>query len=270
LHDSFAENPRHSIKYSTDVIAQDDSESVGSLAERVTNSDNDSDPQMFDLSGIDSQDAVQDDPAISMGTFGAPNEHSTMLPHPRVMVMPLDTSLVGLEGPRLPRETLEEQHQDSGLQSRGDQDLTQAEQLPISSFSKYQARCDPPSQQNLQIGLSIRKTPCHRILSPSKSILKQRTERFPRPAHYEKIEVAPRKDSNWDHILPKLSNSGLYRTVLDPEALTAGEECFFPVGSENYVARVLSEENTKSYKFFTEIITGKDSMFSQSPWTRKN
>jgi hypothetical protein len=208
---------------------------------------------MFDLSGIDNQDAVQDNPAISMGTFGAPNEHSTMLPHPRVMVMPLDTSLIGLEGPRLPRETLEEQHQDSGLQSRGDQSLTQAEQLPISSFSKYDVRCDPPSQQNPQVSLSISKTPCHRILTPAKSILKQRTERFPY------------------HILPQISNSGLYRTVLDPKALTAGEETFFSVGfgSEIYVARVLSKEDTKSYEFFTEMITGKDSMFSQSHMNRK-
>jgi hypothetical protein len=65
-----------------------------------------------------------------MGAFGAPKEQSNLLPHPRVIVMPLDTSLVGLERARLQRETLEEQHQDSGLQSRGDQSLTEAEQLP--------------------------------------------------------------------------------------------------------------------------------------------
>jgi hypothetical protein len=31
----------------------------------------------------------------------------------------------------------------------------------------------------------------------------------------------------------------------------------------------LSEEDTESYKFFTEMITGKDSMFFQSPKIQK-
>jgi hypothetical protein len=220
LHENFAENPKNSIKYSSNVIAQDDSESVDSLAERVTNSENDSDSQMSDPPDIESHDAIQDGPAISMGAFEAPNKQSILMPHPRVIVVPLDTSLVGLERARLQRETLEEQHPDSGLQSRGDQSVTEAEQLP------YHVRCDSPSRQNLQIGISISKTPCHRTLTPTKGILKRQTKWFPDPGHYEMIEIVSRKEPKWDDIPLGRRDFPLYGYFLGPEALIAGKERF--------------------------------------------
>jgi hypothetical protein len=85
------------------------------------------------------------------------------------------------------------------------------------------------------------------------------------------IAVAPRKarkDSKWEPV------SRIYPTSLDPEALTAGKESIFyyrrgpPFYTE--IIRALSEEDTESYKFFTELFTGKGSISSQSQKNQKN
>jgi hypothetical protein len=85
------------------------------------------------------------------------------------------------------------------------------------------------------------------------------------------IEIVSREEPKWDDIPLGLRDLPLYGYFLDPEALIAGKERFLPsTGGYNYVFRTLSEEDTESYNFFTEILIGKDSMFSQSHKNQKN
>jgi hypothetical protein len=257
------------IKYSTDIITQDESEPVDSLSDESGSCESPSLAAFVTCSTNESQDADRENPATSMGTFAIRNEQRTHSPihfHPRFMQIPLDTPFIDLDGPRRPRETLEEQNQVSGLQSRGEQNVTEVEQSPTPSVWKRRVRWDSPS---LWIGKSTTKTPCHQSLIPARDILKQQTEQF--PENFFRAEgVASHEDATVDGIPPEARFTNIPLSIVNLDALIASNERFdLNFADHITVYRVLSEEEIQSYYFLIDMITGTRPMLSQSPGSGK-
>jgi hypothetical protein len=115
LHDNFANESKCLIEYSADLIAQDDldeSESVDYFSD---------DLHSYEVRLL----------AKYMTPMGNEQRTRSHLFHHKwpVETFSLDTSLIDLNCPTSRRKTLDEQHQVSGLQSRGEPNATEADQL---------------------------------------------------------------------------------------------------------------------------------------------